>query len=192
MKGALPEIKAQDLKNAQDAWDFLYVILGKYFEMMQKDEKIKEEFSDAQITLVAYRHFDDQVCNGGFLQLVQNGLGGIIYDKTFSQTIKSWGAGETAAIAEEAGTICAKHKEKLDRLTMLQQEFSAAASEVYHNDKKAYEKLEARHHEEVSKFYDDFEDFEPLEDRYYEIMEREVEKVKAYVEKNISEFAVVT
>jgi uncharacterized protein with ATP-grasp and redox domains len=70
--------------------------------MIEKDEKIMESFNDSQIALVAYRHFDAQVCNGGFIQLIQNGYGDIIFDKTFSEVMKSWGAEETAAIAKEA------------------------------------------------------------------------------------------
>jgi hypothetical protein len=190
MKG-LPEIKAKELKNAKNAWDFLYVILGKYFEMMEKDEEIMQEFNDSQIALIAYRHFDAQVCNGGFVQLIQNGYVEIISDKTFSETIKSWGAEKTAVIAEEAKIIYNKHKEKLDKLIKLQMEFSELASELYHKDKKAFERLESKHLEETSKFFDDIEDFEPLEDRYYELKEQDVEKVKNYVEKNINEFAVV-
>ena len=191
MKKWLPEINGKDLKKAKNAWDFLYVILGKYFEMMEKDENIMQSFNDSQIALIAYRHFDAQVCNGGFIQFIQNGYGGIISDNTFSETIKSWGAEGTAVIAEEAEKIYAKHKETLDKLAKLQMEFSELASEIYHKDKKAYEQLEAKHFEETSKFYEDIKDFEPLEDRYYKINGQEVEKVKKYVEKNMSEFGIM-
>jgi hypothetical protein len=162
---ALPKIEAKELeKTKEDAWDFLYVFLLKYFEMIDKNNGIMREFNDSQHTLLAYYYLDSQVCNGGFIQLVQNGYSGYIFDNPFSAAIKSWGAEETAKIVEDAKIIYNKHKEKLEKETSM---------------------------EEFSELYKDIKDFEPLEDRYYKINDQEVERIKRYVEENINEFGII-
>ncbi|MDR2926250.1 MAG: DMP19 family protein [Azoarcus sp.] len=162
---ALPKIKSKEIEKAEDdSWDFLYVFLNEYFEMIDKNKDIMKEFNDFQHTLLAYCYLDSQVCNGGFIQLIQNGYGGYIFNNPFSDAIKSWGAEETAKIVEAAKVIYKKHKEKLETETSL---------------------------DEFSELYSDIKDFEPLEDEYYKIKEQEVEKVKKYVEEHINDFGII-
>jgi hypothetical protein len=162
-KTFLPEISKKDIEKAKgDAWDFIYVFINKYFKMIKKDKNIMGEFNEYQHTLMAYMYLDSQVCNGGFIQLIQNGYGGYIFDNPFSEFIKSWGAEKTAQIVDEAKKIYNKHK------TELEKEMSM---------------------EEFSEMYKKITEFEPLEDEYYKINDGETEKVKEYVRNNISNFA---
>lgn len=48
--------------------------------------------SDA-ITLIAYRMLRDEVMDGGFIQLIHNGLGPFIFLNPFAKAIRQWGEG---------------------------------------------------------------------------------------------------
>ena len=162
---ALPKIKAKELKKAKkDAWDFLEYVVFKYFEMTDNNSEIMREFNNSQHTLLAYYYLDGQVCNGGFIRLIQNGYGGYIFDNPFSETIKLWGLEETANIVEEAKIIYNNNKNKWETQTSL---------------------------EEFSALYKEINAFEPLEDRFYEIKKQDAEKIKKYVEENIHEFVII-
>ena len=47
-----------------------------------------------QHTLLAYVFFRDEVMEGGFCQLIQNGYGGYIFDNPFARSMRLWGVGE--------------------------------------------------------------------------------------------------
>ena len=49
------------------------------------------EMNSDQITLVAYSMLRDEVMDGGFVQLIHNGLGGFIFLNPFAYAIKQWG-----------------------------------------------------------------------------------------------------
>ncbi|MDR2424392.1 MAG: DMP19 family protein [Prevotellaceae bacterium] len=163
-KAFLPEISRQDIENAKDdAWKLIYVFLDKYFEMIENGN-ITGDFNEYQHTLLAYMYLDSQVCNGGFIQLINNGYGGYIFDTPFSGYLKSWGAEKTAQIVDKAKEIYIKYQEELEA------------------EKEA---------EEFCGLYKKITDFEPLEEEYYKINDGETEKIKEYVENNIHNFAKI-
>jgi thiaminase len=151
----LPEIKKEAIENVKnDAWDFIYLFADKYYEMIEKNgEKIMEKFNEDQHTLLAYLYLDSEVCNGGFIQLIQNGYGGYIFNNPFSEYIKSWGAEKAAEIVEKAKIIYNKYKKELE---------------------------EEKSIDEFSELYKEITDFEPLENEYYKINDSETERIKAY------------
>jgi hypothetical protein len=164
-KKTLPEINKKDIENAKDdAWDFIYIFLNKYFEIINnsKDKEIMNEFNKYQHTLMAYMYLDSEVCNGGFIQLIQNGYGGYIFNNPFSECIKSWGAEKVAGIVDRAKAIYDKYKKELE---------------------------EEKSTEEFSEVYKKITEFEPLESEYYKINDSETEKIKEYVENHLNNFA---
>ena len=52
------------------------------------------ELNTEQITLLAYHILRDEVMDGGFVQLIHNGYGGFIFQKTFDKVQKIWGKKE--------------------------------------------------------------------------------------------------
>jgi hypothetical protein len=102
--------------------------------------------------------------NGGFIQLIQNGYGGYIFDSPFSETVKTWGAEEISKIVEDAKIIYSKYKKELEKETSL---------------------------EEFSGLYSKIKDFEPLESKFYSVADKETENIKKYVEENLKEFCTV-
>jgi hypothetical protein len=163
----LPRIKADEIKKAkEDAWDFLFIFTNKYFEIMGQDpgREIMKDFNASQHTLLAYNYLYGEVMNGGFIQLIQNGYGGYIFDNPFSEIIKTWGAEKIAGIVEEAKVIYNKYKKELEKETSL---------------------------EEFSKMYSKIKDFEALESQFYDIADKETENIKKYVEENLNEFCII-
>lgn len=51
------------------------------------------QLSSDEITLIAYRMFRDEVMDGGFIQLIHNGLGPFIFLNPFAKAIRQWGEG---------------------------------------------------------------------------------------------------
>jgi hypothetical protein len=166
-KEILPELSKNEIENAKDdAWNYIYVFLDKYFEIIKnsKDKEIMNKFNEYQHTLMAYMYLDSEVCNGGFLQLIQNGYGGYIFNNPFSKYIKSWGAEKAAEIVDKAKIIYNKYKNELEK---------------------------ERSMEEFSELYKKITEFESLEDEYYEINDHETEKIKEYVENHLNNFAKI-
>lgn len=164
----LPTISRKEIaENRNDTWDFLFLFLDKYGEIIASDstQEILNEFNGSQHTLVAYNFLYAEVCNGGFLQLIQNGYGRYVFDTPFSETIREWGAEETVQLVDKARIIYDKNREDLEKDTSL---------------------------EEFSDMYEDYTDFDPLDDHFYEIMDGDADIVKRYVEDHLEEFATLT
>ncbi|GMO49751.1 MAG: hypothetical protein Pg6C_12700 [Treponemataceae bacterium] len=149
-----------------DPWDYLFDYIGKYEEILNKypNGKVTDYLNDSQIALLAYNFLYGQVSNGGFIQLIQNGYSGFIFNTVFSEIIKTWGAEKTGKIVEEANIIYNKYKNELEKETSM---------------------------EEFSELYEKITDFESLEDEFYNIMDNETKIIKKYVEENINDFAII-
>lgn len=163
----LPKITQAELDKAKDdAWDFLFLLIDPMYEMISLDEtgEIMSQFSSEQHTLLAFNALYGDVANGGFIQLIQNGYGEYIFDNPFSEHIKKWGAVEIGKIVEDAKVIYNQHKDNLEKETDLTG---------------------------FSKMYEEFTEFEPLDDWFYEVMDDEVEIIRKYVEDNLDHFVVV-
>ena len=73
---------------------FINVFTDKYLETIG-DEWTAEtmgSLTGEQHSLLAYRIFLDEVMSGGFIQLIQNGYGGYIFDNPFAKVMRLWGA----------------------------------------------------------------------------------------------------
>jgi hypothetical protein len=127
------------------------------------DGERAEDLNDSQHTLLAHNFLYGQVSNGGFIQLIQNGYGGYIFDGPFSEIVKSWGAIKTAEIVDKAKIVYDKYKEELEQETTT---------------------------EEFSELYKKIKDFEGLETEFYAVMDKETEIIRKYVEKNINDFVI--
>ncbi|MDR0467271.1 MAG: DMP19 family protein [Campylobacteraceae bacterium] len=117
---ALPEVSVVDIeKSKDDAWDFLYLFLDKYFEMIDKNQEVLNDFNTSQHVLLAYCYLDAQVCNGGFIQLIYNGYGAYVFNTPFADEIKLWGATKTAEIVERAKIIYDENRTEIEKETSM-------------------------------------------------------------------------
>jgi len=117
-----------------------------------------------QHTLLAHRFFSDEMSDGGFVQLIQNGYGGYIFANPFAKAIKQFGAVDLSKLIYKAKEIYDPNKDKLERDTT-EEEFNA--------------------------MYVDFEDFDDLEETYFEIEEQQTALIAAYVDEHIADFAEI-
>jgi hypothetical protein len=146
--------------------EFLQVFTDAYLEAL--DGKLTadnmQELNGSQHTLLAYRFFSDEMRDGGFVQLIQNGYGGYIFANPFAKAIKQFGASELTRLIYKAKEIYDPNKAVLERETT-EEEFNA--------------------------LYVDFEVFDDLEEIYFDIEEQQTAIIAAYVDKNMADFAEI-
>lgn len=117
-----------------------------------------------QHALLAYRYFREEVNYGGFVQLIQNGFGGYIFDNPTAKAFKLFGADTTAKLVYKAKEIFDANREELERETT---------------------------DEEFNAMYVDFEVFEEIEESYYQIEKAQTAKIAQYVDQNKEQFAEI-
>ncbi len=118
----------------------------------------------SQHTLLAYRILRDEVMEGGFIQLIQNGYGSYIFHNPFARVIREWGLKELSKLIYAARKIYDEHTTALER-ECTEEEFMA--------------------------MYEEFESFEELEETFIEEEETFTETVAMYVDEHITEFAKI-
>lgn len=122
------------------------------------------KLNGSQHTLLAWYYFSTEMREGGFVQLIQNGYGGYIFGNPFAKAIKQFGAVELSKLIYKAKEIYDPNKAELERETT-EDEFNA--------------------------MYVDFEVFDELEERYFDIEEEQTALIAAYVDEHITDFAEI-
>lgn len=117
-----------------------------------------------QHSLLAYRIFRDEVMEGGFCQLIQNGYGGYIFDNPFAKVMRLWGVGDLSKLVYAAKKIYDEHREDLER---------------------------ERTDDEFMAMYEQYEAFDELEDEFLEKEERYTALVAEYVDEHLQLFAEI-
>lgn len=117
-----------------------------------------------QHTLLAYQLFRDEVMEGGFCQLIQNGYGGYIFMNPFAKALRLWGVGELTKIIYSAREIYVANKQDLER---------------------------ERTDEEFMAMYEQYEAFDDLEDKFLEKEEQFTALVAQYVDDYLAQFAAI-
>ena len=150
-----------------DPYEYITLFTNKYFQIMHSDPtgQVLNKFTNDQNALLAFVIMDGQVCNGGFIQLIENKYGSYIFDSPLGEYLNNWGAIKIAKILDEARLI-------------------------YHQKKAILEKEKTL--EEFAKLYQEHPDFEELESQYYIEVDSEKEIIKNHIQSNLSMFAMVT
>ena len=117
-----------------------------------------------QHTLLAYQLFRDEVMEGGFCQLIQNGYGGYIFMNPFAKALRLWGVGELTKIIYSAREIYVANKQDLER---------------------------ERTDEEFMAMYEQYEVFDDLEEKFMDMEEFVTAKLAEFVDENLELFATV-
>lgn len=107
-------------------------------------ESLSQLTSD-QITLLAYAILREQLLEGGFIQLIQNGYGPFIFLNPFAKAMRLWGLKDFSKWLYDARELYEKTKAALETPTDTDEEFMAL-----------YEQ-----YPEWDDFDDSFIDFEP-------------------------------
>lgn len=145
---------------------FLKVFTDAYLEAI--DGMVTAEnignLNGYQHSLLALRFFSEEVNEGGFVQLIQNGYGGYIFDNPVAKAFRQMGAKGLSKILYKAKEIYDLHRDELERETT---------------------------DEEFTAMYVDFEQFDELEEKFFYIEEEEISIIAQYVDDNIEDFAEI-
>ena len=146
--------------------EFLQVFIDAYINEIggELTAQNMELLNGSQHTLLAFYYFTKEMRDGGFVQLIQNGYGGYIFTNPFAKAIKQFGAVELAKLIYKAKEIYDPNKAKLERETT---------------------------DEEFNALYVEFEQFDDLEEIYFDIEEKQTSIMAAYVDEHIADFAEI-
>lgn len=154
-------------KGAEEGMDaFLKVFIDKYLEVT--GGKINADtmllLNGYQHTLLGYHFFREEVMEGGFVQLIQNGYGPYIFDNPFAKAMRMFGAKEFSKLIYEAKKIYDAHRADLEK---------------------------ERTEEDFMAMYEQYEAFDDLEERYMEEEEQITAQIATYVDEHLDSFAQV-
>ena len=154
-------------KGAEEGMDaFLKVFIDKYLEVT--GGKINADtmllLNGYQHTLLGYHFFREEVMEGGFVQLIQNGYGPYIFDNPFAKAMRMFGAKEFSKLIYEAKKIYDAHRADLEK---------------------------ERTEEEFMAMYEQYEAFDELEEVYLEMEEQVTALIASYVDEHLELFAKI-
>ena len=128
------------------------------------DAKTMGELNAEQVTLLAYRILRDEVMDGGFVQLIHNGYGPFIFKNPFGKMMRQWGIDELATLLNKGHRLYNRHHEAIER-ECSDEEFMA--------------------------LFEQFSDFDDLDDTFVEHEEQWTAAVAAYIDDHIDRFATI-
>lgn len=155
-------------KGAEEGMDaFLKVFIDKYLEVTCGviNEKTMPLLNGYQHTLLGYHFFREEVMEGGFVQLIQNGYGPYIFDNPFAKAMRLFGAKDFSKLIYEAKKIYDANRADLEK-DCTEDEFMA--------------------------MYEQYEAFDDLEEKYMEEEEIITAQIAEYVDEHVEYFAVIS
>ncbi|HIY88633.1 MAG TPA: DMP19 family protein [Candidatus Bacteroides pullicola] len=143
---------------------FLRVFTDAYYQAMggTLTAEAMPLLNASQHTLLAYTILRDELMEGGFCQLIQNGWGPYIFHNPVARALRDWGLDELAKVLYAARKVYDAHREDLER---------------------------ERTDEEFMAMYEQYEAFDDLEDRFLENEEEWTAQVAQYVDGHLELFA---
>lgn len=146
--------------------EFLQVFTDAYLQAIdgKLNEKTMPLLTGNQHALLSHRFFSEEIREGGFVQLIQNGYGAYIFDNPFAKAMRLFGAKELSKLIYQAKEVYDANKSALERETT---------------------------DEEFTALYVDFEIFDELEEQYFEIEEEQTAIIASYVDEHIAKFAEI-
>ena len=161
----IPEEKV--IEAAQAGMDeFLKVFTDAYWERIggELTAETMPLLTGEQHVLLGYQIFRDEVLEGGFVQLIQNGYGPYIFENPFAKAMRLFGMKDFSKLIYKARKIYDAHKEDLTR---------------------------DRTDEEFMAMYEQYEAFDPLEEIYIEEEETITATLAHYVDEHLELFAEI-
>ena len=128
------------------------------------NETTMQELNGEQITLLAYIMLRNEVMDGGFVQLIHNGYGGFIFLNPFAKAMRLWGAHDFSKLVYKGRKLFEQHGEALTK-DCSDEEFMA--------------------------LFEQFPEFDELDDEFVECEEEVTELIARYVDEHIEKFAEI-
>lgn len=154
-------------KGAMEGADaFLQVFIDKYLEVTGGvvNADTMPLLNGYQHTLLGYHFFREEVNEGGFVQLIQNGYGPYIFGNPFAKAMRLMGAKEFSKLIYAAQEIYIDHRKDLE-CECTDEEFMA--------------------------MYEQYEVFDDLEEKFMDMEEQITAQIAEYVDQHLEQFALV-
>ncbi len=152
---------------AEEGMDaFLQVFIDKYKEVTGGvvNADTMALLNGWQLTLLGYDMLREEINEGGFVQLIQNGYGPFFFRNPFAKAVRLMGCKELADIVYDAARIYADHQADLER---------------------------ERTDEEFMAMYEQYEAFDCLEETFMEHEEEMTATLAQYVDEHIDDFIAI-
>jgi hypothetical protein len=148
---------------AEKADELINSLTNKYWESLggELNTTTMALLNAEQHSLLAYRIFRDEVMNGGFCQLIQNGYGGYIFTNPFAKAMRLFGFTDFSKLLKSAKKIYLAKREDLEK---------------------------ERSDEEFMAMYECYEVFDKLEEKFFEMEEKLTAQVSSYVKEHWEQF----
>ena len=161
-------VKDADLQQAaMEGMDaFLQVFVKAMYNTIggQLTPETMGELNADQLTLLAWDTLHQEVMDGGFVQLIHNGYGPFIFKNPVAKVLRLWEMRELSKLIYEAHTLWLKHREKIE-MDCTDEEFMA--------------------------LFEQFPDFDDLDDQFVEYEEEWTEDIAHYVDDHLERFATI-
>ena len=125
---------------------------------------IRDRLNGYQHSLLGYHFLREEINEGGFVQLIQNGFGPYIFDNPFAKAMRQFGAKEFAKLIYSAKKIYDENRADLEK---------------------------DRDDEEFMAMYEQYEAFDELEEQFMDMEELVTVRIAEYVDNHIEEFAEI-
>lgn len=122
------------------------------------------ELNSDQITLLAWDMLHAEVMDGGFVQLIHNGLGPFIFKNPFAKAIRLWGLRDLSKMIYEVHTLWLKYREDIEQ-DCTDEEFMA--------------------------LFERFPEFDEYDDLFVESEEQWTDDIAHYIDDNLEKFATI-
>lgn len=161
-------VKDEALQRGAEAGmdEFLKVFTDKYLEITGGviNAETMPLLNGYQHSLLGYHFFREEVLEGGFIQLIQNGYGPYIFDNPFAKAMRLFGAKDFSKLIYDAKKIYDTHREDLEK---------------------------ERTDEEFMAMYEQYEAFDDIEEAYMEMEEMVTATIAEYVDEHLEQFAEI-
>ena len=154
-------------KGAEEGMDaFLKVFTDKYLEVTggEINSETMSLLNGYQHSLLGYHFFREEVLEGGFVQLIQNGYGPYIFENPFAKAMRLFGVKDFSKLIYDAKNIYEANKEDLQK-ECTDDEFMA--------------------------MYEQYEAFDDLEEQFMDMEEMVTAKIAEYVDEHLDDFAEI-
>ena len=167
----MKEVIVKDVDLQQAAMEGMDAFIGVFVKAIydsiggELTPETMQELNADQMTLLAWNTLHEEVMDGGFVQLIHNGYGTFIFKNPLAKALnKLWGMRELSKLIYDAHTLWLKHREAIEK-EMTQEEFMA--------------------------LFEQFPDFDDLDDQFVEHEEEWTEDIAHYIDDHLDRFATI-
>ncbi|MCD7925028.1 MAG: DMP19 family protein [Bacteroides sp.] len=145
---------------------FIKVFTDKYLEVTGGviNAETMPLLNGYQHSLLGYHFFREEVNEGGFVQLIQNGYGPYIFDNPFAKAMRVFGAKDLSKLIYDAKKIYDANRADLEK---------------------------ERDDDEFMVMYEQYEAFDELEEAFMDMEELVTAQIAEYVDNHMEEFAEI-